>query len=359
MEQAATNKLRNQVKRAPNDDERLVVAVGVDALRRCVPAQALEVLDEERNGAAPAEVAALASAVHGVSILKQLRPALEERGLEPPREWSGRRVTRQWVASLGFPSDWAGFPSSSRAAVEMIDGPAVLNPLHDYQEFVTDRIKGLLRGVGPDRGMVSLPTGAGKTRVTVEALVNAVRENDVSPEVPLIWIAQTDELCEQAAETWTYVWRAIGPRFRCDWAGYGQTTRFRRNPEASNLVIATIDKLSSLTSRSGSEYRLASRDLDRRRGRGARIHCPGVHKGSRMAGSQQPGATQRSEGRSSDSPRHRSGATPEETERLAGRYERTDWTAARSERRTPTRSSRTWACLPRCATSLLASTRRQ
>ena len=53
---------------------RLVAAVGADALRRCVPAQALEVLEGEKGGASPTDVASLARSVHGVAILKQLRP---------------------------------------------------------------------------------------------------------------------------------------------------------------------------------------------------------------------------------------------------------------------------------------------
>ncbi|WP_183097473.1 DEAD/DEAH box helicase [Nocardioides pelophilus] len=254
MERTATNKLRTEIKKAKSDDERLVVAVGVDALRRCVPAQALEVLDGATGGASPTDVASLARSVHGVAILKQLRPALEERGLEPPREWTGRHRTRQWVHDHGFPADWAGFPGSSRAAVEVIDGPAILSPLHDYQDFVTDRIKSMLRGVGNERGMVSLPTGAGKTRVTVQALVNAVREGDVPASVPQIWIAQTDELCEQAAETWTYVWRAIGPQVPMRLGRLWANNEVPEEPGTFQLVIATVDKLNSLVTRSNGEY---------------------------------------------------------------------------------------------------------
>jgi superfamily II DNA or RNA helicase len=102
--------------------------------------------------------------------------------------------------------------------------------------------------------MVSLPTGAGKTRVTVEALVNAVRDQDVSTRVPLVWIAQTDELCEQAAETWTYVWRAIGPQLPMRLGRLWATNEVSEEPGVFQLVIATIDKLSSLGTRSGAEY---------------------------------------------------------------------------------------------------------
>lgn len=254
MERAASDKLRTKIKRCRDDNQRLVTAVGIEALRRSVPAQALAVLEEREGGAAPEEIAALARAVHGVAILKQLRHALEENGLEPPREWSGRRVTRQWVDALGFPADWAGFPGSQRAAVEVIDGPAVLNPLHDYQEFVTERIEALLKGVGAERGMVSLPTGAGKTRVTVEALVKGVRSGLLDHERPLVWIAQTDELCEQAAETWSYVWRAIGPQVPMRMGRLWGGNEVPEEPGAFQLVIATIDKLHSVQGRASDEY---------------------------------------------------------------------------------------------------------
>ena len=62
-------------------------------------------------------------------------------------------------------------------------GPRCSSPLHDYQDFVTDRIKGCSEA-WDERGMVSLPTGAGKTRVTVEAFVNAVRDGDVPTTRP-------------------------------------------------------------------------------------------------------------------------------------------------------------------------------
>lgn len=255
MEKAATDKLRTAIKRCKNDDERLVLAAGEEALRRSVPAQALATLDQEREGAAATEVAALSRAVHGVGILKHLRAVLEENGLEPPKEWAGRRLTRQWVDGLGFPSDWAGFPGSQRAAVEMIDGPAVLKPLHPYQEFVTERIEALLHGVGADRGVVSLPTGAGKTRVTVEALVNAVRNDLIRHDQPLIWIAQTDELCEQAAETWTFVWRAIGPSVPMRLGRLWGTNEVSEEPGSFQLIIATTAKLLSLVEGRAEDYR--------------------------------------------------------------------------------------------------------
>lgn len=254
MEEAAANQRRVEIRKAANDDERLLAAVGVDALRPIVPAQALAALENRPQETRPQEIAALARAVYGVGILKQLRPALEDARLDPPREWSGRRTTRQWVTALGFPAEWAGFPSSSRPAIEVIEGPAILGELHDYQVQVTRNIAAMLRGVGSDRGMVSLPTGAGKTRVTVEALVNEINAGTLDVERPLVWIAQTDELCEQAAETWTYVWRAIGRSAPMRLGRLWGANEVPEEPGTFQLVIATIDKLDVVAKRSSGEY---------------------------------------------------------------------------------------------------------
>lgn len=253
METTATNKLRHAIKSACDNDERLIKAVGVEALRRIVPAQALEAL-AAGGPLADKDIAGLARAVHGVGILKQLKSSLAEAGLAPPTAWTGQRLARAWATSLGFPSDWAGFSGANRPPVEVIDGPVELGELHPYQTVVTHNITSLLRRIGPDRGMVSLPTGAGKTRVTVQALVDGVGAGDISLENPLLWIAQTDELCEQAAETWTEVWRARGPHLPMRLGRLWSTNEVDEEPGPFQLIVATIDKLSAIVQREDSAY---------------------------------------------------------------------------------------------------------
>ena len=86
----------------------------------------------------------------------------------------------------------------------------------------------------------SLPTGAGKTRVTAQALIEQMAER-IEP-TRILWVAETDELCEQAVQTWQYVWRAMGPRRPL------LISRLWSQNEAEDLsedqlVVATIDKL--------------------------------------------------------------------------------------------------------------------
>ena len=117
------------------------------------------------------ELARLAFAVHGVETLKVFRDDFEEAGLQPPRTWAGSREAVEFVRGLGFGQEHAGFPGANRDRVLEVDGPPGLNDLHEYQLAVVDAIHELLAidpTEGRPRGIVSLPTGAGKTRVAIE-----------------------------------------------------------------------------------------------------------------------------------------------------------------------------------------------
>ena len=73
------------------------------------------------------------------------------------------------------------------------------------------KVRELIRSNGSDierRGMISLPTGSGKTRVSVQSIVEAIREDGFRGGI--LWVADRDELCEQAVESWQQVWRSEG-----------------------------------------------------------------------------------------------------------------------------------------------------
>ncbi|RZL62483.1 MAG: DEAD/DEAH box helicase, partial [Rhodococcus sp. (in: high G+C Gram-positive bacteria)] len=92
------------------------------------------------------------------------------------------------------------------------------------------------------RGLLSLPTGAGKTRVAVEALVNAMADGAVTS--PVLWVAQTEELCEQAVQCWAEVWRAVGPERSLQVSRlWGGRQAVRREDEGDQVVVATIAQL--------------------------------------------------------------------------------------------------------------------
>lgn len=239
---ARVRRLMAEIRAAEGDAHRLAIAVGADALRRAVPEPALRAIELERARAlSVVELGEMAIAVHGVAVLRHFRDVLERRGLNPPQQWSGRSTARRFVAELGFPVEYAGFPADRRPAVFEVDGPATLAPLHDYQILVTENIKQVVRGERGPRAMVSLPTGAGKTRVVVQALVEEIRDTQLHGSV--VWIAQSDELCEQAVQTWAHIWRALGPNQRLVISRFWSTNDVSEEPEHFQLIVATPDKL--------------------------------------------------------------------------------------------------------------------
>ncbi|MFF2086216.1 DEAD/DEAH box helicase [Nocardia sp. NPDC058176] len=159
-----------------------------------------------------------------------------------PASFNGGERARQFVDGLGIPLDFAGSQQPRLDPREAVDGPKDFPALHPYQEIVADRLLQMLCSETPRRGMLSLPTGAGKTRVAAEGVIRWVRESGV-PTGPILWIAQTEELCEQAVQSWRFVWEKVGPdrplvidRF---WSSNSSTAVRDR----THLVVATDAKL--------------------------------------------------------------------------------------------------------------------
>jgi len=207
------------------------------------------------DSATPDEVAELALAVHGPAVLSRLRDELEAQGLAPPKRWGGEPA-RSFVLDLGFPLEFASSVGGRRDAEFSVSGPVGLPPLHDYQEEILDDVERLLSsGSGRRRAVVSLPTGGGKTRVAAEAVVRLVLRSEGRRSA--LWIAQTDELCEQAVQCFRQLWVNVGEpgedlRVVRLWGG-------QRSPAPSEgdeavVVVASIQTLNSRSDRAELDW---------------------------------------------------------------------------------------------------------
>lgn len=253
-----SNALVQRLREASDDLERLVIAIGEDALRRVVPSTVLAAVAERGEEPGPRDLARLAMAIHGHNLLAQFAKTLTERGLDAPERWNGSARARRFVADLGFGPGWAGFADDGeRGATLAVTGPARPKPLHDYQQHVAENIRAMIRGEGPGRGLVALPTGAGKTRVAVQALTESLTAGELRG--PIIWIAQTDELCEQAVQTWASMWRAFGQaevdlvlsRF------WGSNT-IAESPEGPQVVVTTPQTLKNASASEAYQWLTAA-----------------------------------------------------------------------------------------------------
>lgn len=174
------------------------------------------------------------------------------------RRWHpGKHWARRFAAAFGFPKVYAGVVGHPGSPpYEDVEPHIPLPPLHDYQrELVTKLLQVLSAPEGKNRALLSLPTGAGKTRTAVEALLGWWDRNESNRYI--LWIAQSDELCEQAIEAFREVWVDCGGKgtrkilrlYRC-WGDYNAL------PEAygDGVVVASIQKLYEIISTdTGSE----------------------------------------------------------------------------------------------------------
>lgn len=200
------------------------------------------------------DLAEAAIATWHTDALKQFKWALDR--LDPPSQFAGSARAVRFVQSLGFSPEWAGQRGRKRDPFLEVEGYS-LPRLHRYQKTIADNVRNLLRGELGDaaerRGMIAMPTGSGKTRVAVQAVVEAMRVDGFRGGV--LWVADRDELCEQAVEAWRQVWSSVGAqaaRLRISRMWGGQPKPLPTSE--LHVVVATVQTLDARLSNRPDEY---------------------------------------------------------------------------------------------------------
>lgn len=215
QEQMARDSATTAALKAVRDAEDVVtkieVLIGAEALRSGLPEGLMDAELEATGGAEPSghRVAQMAFNARGDRVLHHHARDIQARFAHAPVGYGGASAAIAFVSSLGLPVTFAGSRTPSPPMFETIDGPRDFPGLHEYQEDLVRNITTLLDRLAPQRAMLSLPTGAGKTRVTAEAVIRWVKRVG-ELKGPLLWIAQTEELCEQAVQSWKFVWSKVG-----------------------------------------------------------------------------------------------------------------------------------------------------
>jgi DNA repair protein RadD len=132
------------------------------------------------------------------------------------KKWhAGKHWARDFVAALGFPPIFAGVVQPNKVPTIQDVPPMDIPPkLADFQENLKSKmLKVLARDGDRTRCVVTLPTGGGKTRIAVEAFIDWMQPRFAEGKY-LIWIAQSEELCEQAIACIEQMWGSrqfLGP----------------------------------------------------------------------------------------------------------------------------------------------------
>ncbi len=189
-----------------------------------------------------------------------LDPVSRRLLLELPRQEEASRLSDH----IGLPSTENPFPSlvhmearrNSRTAALLLSyfGVSALPPepqpapppgeiIGGYELFPHQRTivqtATRLSGSHPHRVLIHMPTGSGKTRTAMSLLADHLRANE--PTLAL-WLAASEELCDQAADEFCLAWRNLGNRTLPIFRWWGTEDMPSELP-TDGVVIAGLAKL--------------------------------------------------------------------------------------------------------------------
>jgi DNA repair protein RadD len=164
--------------------------------------------------------------------------------------WGKNQKSKSFLSLLSINHD-----INDDRAVHSLDMQYVLpdKTLHAYQNWIRKKIFNFLTRSAKSKTIVHMPTGSGKTRTSLEAVCDYVRSLDDS-SVAIVWFAHSEELCEQAAESFASVWERLG----------SQKATIVRLWGGRNPVIDQIETPTFVVSSFQTAYKLQSSSSDER-----------------------------------------------------------------------------------------------
>ncbi|MEV0631524.1 DEAD/DEAH box helicase [Nonomuraea wenchangensis] len=242
-EHERNNERIQRIRHTESLSEKLLLLVGVEALKKGLPEGLLESDESEKGTARDARrMADLAHNAYGTEVLRIYRRDIVAEFPQLAASFRGDAASVRVVNDLGFPGEYAGTKGETLPPLLKVSGPTAFPRLHDYQERLAQKAVELLTKYDAPRAMLCLPTGAGKTRVAAEAVIRVIKERGLGGR-PVLWIAQSEELCEQAVQSWAFVWSKVGPEEELIINRLWSTREAAPSGETAQLVVATDAKL--------------------------------------------------------------------------------------------------------------------
>lgn len=163
--------------------------------------------------------------------------------------------TRKLLAALQLSQGLIPPKRLKRVPLETISSEKCLFP---YQNWMRKSIGQFLRDNSKKRAIVHMPTGAGKTRTSMEGIVDFVRSL-VESRVSVIWVAHSEELCEQAYEQMVSLWRKHATEEANIVRLWGGNSGVALADDKPNFVITSFQTIHSMISSHKNEsfYRVS------------------------------------------------------------------------------------------------------
>ncbi len=164
------------------------------------------------------------------------------------------RWSERFISILGY-KDALELTAESELGVSGISTVESSYPMYPYQQKMVKKVNSLILSPKEHRCLLHLPTGAGKTRTAINIASEHLRSNE---DGLVLWLADTSELCSQAASEFSSAWESLGNR-DIKLYSYYSDTNISLGGIDSGFLVAGLQKLNST---SGSEeYRILYEQL--------------------------------------------------------------------------------------------------
>lgn len=165
-------------------------------------------------------------------------------------DWASKAENYEHLARLLEVEDEYIAALASSVRPRTICPVSPLYPLYPYQKEISDKTFKILDT--SQRVLIHLPTGSGKTRTAMNIVIEHLR---MSPDNLVLWLADREELCQQAFDEFNKAWGACGVR---ETTSYGF---FSSSPESlggidSGFVVAGLHTLNSIRDQDSNKLKL-------------------------------------------------------------------------------------------------------
>lgn len=130
--------------------------------------------------------------------------------------WGRNAPTSQFLKLLDLEIDDA-FPSDLLSGPKPYLQTTIEKPLFDYQNSIRKQLVNFCFLPHPHdsdasnrRIVAHMPTGSGKTRTAMEFIADFLRFSSSKQPPVVVWLAHSEELCDQAVQTFLNIWNSLG-----------------------------------------------------------------------------------------------------------------------------------------------------
>ena len=173
--------------------------------------------------------------------------------------WGNNKKTKNFLENIGI-EDVDLSPSEAKL---QIDSVSPSSPLHGYQDWVRKKIVSFMRADEERRAIVHMPTGAGKTRTSLEAVCDYLRQS-IEKDVTIVWLAHSQELCQQSLESFERLWSRLGTTKVNMYGLWGGAELPKSKFEGFNFIVISFQTAYSFITSNRDENFSKSQEISRK-----------------------------------------------------------------------------------------------